>query len=180
MWKVFQESTILHLVGEGVGQNSINLNTRLYLHVNKNIKRGNKSALWCRSTEWQEQWDLSESGGWYNCQAVKRTLRRYGSTWVMKKRTMTRYDRSYKRGLKKWTGGRPWTAGSFSVGNWRFRDPARGGGREKPRSYLDGRVATIWKSALEDGLLCGSPEGKLHEGRNFCHHIQSRIPRAGT
>lgn len=48
---------------------------------------------------------------------------------------------------------------------------------ERPRSHLVGRVATVRSSALDDGLLGGSPEGKLHEGRNFCHHIQSRIAR---
>lgn len=68
------------------------------------------------------------------------------------------------------------------VGRWRVRatNRARVGRQERPRSQLVGRVAPVRSSALENGLLGGSPEGKLHEGRNFCHHIQSRIARAGT
>lgn len=60
------------------------------------------------------------------------------------------------------------------VRKWRLREsnPAREGRGERPRSHLVGRVATYGTSVLEDGLLCGSLEGKLHEGRHFCHHIQ--------
>lgn len=60
------------------------------------------------------------------------------------------------------------------VGKWRFTEinPAIEGGGERPRSQLVGRVATIRYGTSAFEVTTGSLDGKLHESRDFCHHIQ--------